>query len=333
VRAKPLAWLSFSFMPPFPLIDLHQDILSHLTHREIFAHDANLQTSFDLIQSQDIKLVCATAFPVPLSGDDFDPIVNQLIEDELIAYQQKTIIDLSWMLVKTQRDVDQVMRHGQPNGLLLHIEGLNVFPKDGFALLDRWYDIGLRSLGIVWNPRNQLGGGAKDTTEGLTALGKRVIEWCEEKQIIIDFAHMNEKTFWDATKIIHKPIYVSHGNCRALCNDPRNYTDEQLRVIANTNGVIGVMFAKTFVTGRTLPGKMDDVIFHIDHLVKIIGEDHIAFGTDLGGIVTGFVSGLECIDQLPIFFQTLRIHGYSEERLEKMCYKNAARVLKEYLPI
>lgn len=317
----------------FPIIDLHEDVLLHLTRRDFFPEGQSLQTSFEMIQKNNFKLVVSTAFPVPPNENYFDPISNSMIEQEFLAYQKKTEDDPSWSFIKTARDVDRVLSSPHQYGLLLHIEGLNVFPEDGFTTLNRWYDIGLRSLGIVWNLTNSLGGGTKDSSQGLTALGADVIAWCKEKQVVTDFAHMNEQTFWDVEKIIQKPIYISHGNCRSLCESPRNYTDAQLRAVAQTGGVVGVMFAKTFVTGRDLPGTITDVIRHVDHVVKTIGEDHIAFGTDLGGVITGFVNGLESIDKLSNFLDALSAQGYSDTMIEKLCYKNAARVLKEHLPV
>lgn len=317
----------------FPIIDLHEDLLCHLTRRDFFPPGQSHQTSFEMIQINNFKLVVSTAFPVPPNENYFDPISVDMIEQEFLAYQKKTEDDPSWTLVKTADDVDRVLSSEGLHGLLLHIEGLNVFPTDGFSTLNRWYDIGLRSMGIVWNLTNELGGGTKDPSQGLTSLGVEVIEWCKQKNIVVDFAHMNEPTFWDVAKRVEKPIYISHGNCRSLCESPRNYTDAQLRAVRDSNGVIGIMFAKTYVTGRELPGSIADVIRHIDHLIETVGEDHIALGTDLGGIITGFVTGLESIDKLSDFLDALRAHGYSESVIEKICFRNAARVLKEHLSL
>lgn len=317
----------------FPIIDLHQDLLLHLTRRDFFPEGRSLQTSFEMIQKNNVKLVVSTAFPVPPNENYFDPISNTMIEEQFLAYRKKTEDDSSWMLVKTAHDVDRILSSENQHGLLLHVEGLNAFPVDGFSTLNRWYDIGLRSMGIVWNLTNELGGGTKDPSQGLTSLGAEVIDWCRQKHVVVDFAHMNEPTFWDVAKRVEKPIYISHGNCRSLCESPRNYTDVQLRAVQDTNGVIGIMFAKTYITGRELPGVIADVIHHVDHLIETVGEDHIALGTDLGGVITGFVTGLESIDKLSSFLDALRVHGYSEGVIEKICFKNAARVLKEHLPL
>jgi membrane dipeptidase len=149
--------------------------------------------------------------------------------------------------------------------------------------------------------------------------------------MIVDFAHMNAPTFADALRVVRGPIIVSHGNAAACCPNPRNYSDEQLRSIAERGGVVGVFFAKTFVTGAQ-PAVIADVVRHIDHLRKVMGEDHIALGTDFGGIITGTVAGLDAVACLPALWDALAAHGYTDAQLEKIAYRNAARVLREILP-
>lgn len=310
-------------------IDLHQDLLSHINRRDLFPAD-QWQTNFELIAQNKFNLVCATAFPVPSGENFFDPISNRMIEDEFLQYRKKAT-EPGWTLIQTATDVDRVVAPGGPIGLLLHIEGLNVIDDDSWDRLEHWYNIGWRSLGIVWNLTNPLGGGTTDPIQGLTPLGAKLIEWCTEKRMVIDFAHMNEPTFWDCAKMGDRPIYVSHGNCRALCDHVRNYTDEQLRAIAHSGGVIGVFCAKTYVTGKDKPGTIEHLLQHIRHILKVIGDDHIAFGTDFGGIVTGFLKDLESISALPRLLEVMRRAGIKEDTIEKICYKNAKRILKQHL--
>jgi membrane dipeptidase len=115
---------------------------------------------------------------------------------------------------------------------------------------------------------------------------------------------MNEKTFWDAKKIVTRPILVSHGNARALCDSPRNYNDEQLRAIGETDGVIGLFLSKKFLTKNDTVN-IDGVIAHITHIISVAGERAIALGSDFGGIVSGFSEGLTCVSELEAFIDTL----------------------------
>ncbi len=313
----------------YPIIDLHEDLLFHMNRRDLFP-DGKWQTNPDMIRNNKLKLVVATAFPVPLNENFFDLSVNEMIEHGFDSYSD-LVKKEKWAIIQTASDVDRALKPDGSVGLLLHIEGLNVVDNQSWDQFERWYEKGWRSLGIVWNLSNPLGGGANDSAQGLTQLGVDVIQWCQNKKMVVDLAHMNEQTFWDSTKIIDKPLYVSHGNCRSLCDSPRNYSDDQLRAIAKTGGVIGIFFAKTYVTGREKPATIKDVVAHIQHARKITSDDNIALGTDLGGIIHGFPDGLGSLNSLSTLFKALLDEGWTEEMLEKLCYKNAARVLKTYL--
>jgi len=217
----------------------------------------------------------------------------------------------------------------------MHIEGLNIPPRPkiikrgvaaGWNRLQKWYDMSWRSCGLVWNLTNPLGGGTNDTSQGLTQLGKEIIQWLQERSMIIDFAHMNEKTFWDVAEIVLDPIVVSHANTRNSFLNQRNLTNDQLRKVAESGGVVGVFLAKKFVTGNE-KATVADVIDHVDHMQNIMGIDHIALGTDFGGIISGFPKGLESVDKLPALWKELKRRNYSEDDIEKIAYKNAAKVL------
>ena len=312
----------------YPIIDLHEDLLFHMNHRDLFS--GQWQTNPDMIRENKLKLVIATAFPVPSDENFFDPAVNEMIEHEFDSYND-LIKKEKWSIIQTAKDVDRALEPDGSISLLLHIEGLNVINDQSWDRLERWYAKGWRSLGIVWNLSNPLGGGANDSAHGLTQLGVDVIQWCKNKKMVVDLSHMNEQTFWDATKIIDRPLYVSHGNCRAICGSPRNYSDDQLRAIAKTDGVVGIFFAKTFVIGREKPASIKDVVAHIEHARKIVGEDNVALGTDFGGIIHGSPDGLGSLNSLSTLFEALVDEGWTEKMLEKLCFMNAARVLKTYL--
>jgi membrane dipeptidase len=116
-----------------------------------------------------------------------------------------------------------------------------------------------------------------------------------------------------------------------LCDSPRNYSDEQLRAIAESGGVIGIFFSKKFITGKGMPALISNVVSHIQHIRKIASDDCVALGTDFGGIISGFPERLSSVSELPNLFSALRDEGFTEEMIEKICHKNAERVLKAYL--
>lgn len=309
------------------IIDLHQDLLLHINDRQYYGD--HWQTDFDMLTDQQVRVCVATAFPVPPQEDWFHPTANDIIENDFVGYLKKIKEDDRFYLVQNRADLKHCMT-SNVTGIIMHIEGLNVF--NGTALdwqrLEKWYEMGWRSLGPVWTQTNELGGGTNDSTTRLSLLGAQMIEWLQSHHMIVDCAHMNRPTFWDAVRLIRHPLYISHGNCDACCSSPRNYTDKQLRAVAKSGGIAGVFCAKSYVTGKqSEKATITDVIAHIDHMKNIMGEDHIALGTDFGGIISGFVKDLDALDKLPNLWAALESHGYSWDQIEKIASKNAYRIL------
>jgi membrane dipeptidase len=313
------------------IVDLHQDLRLHVERRDLFPGD-HWQTSFEMLKKANVKLTVASGFPVPPEENFLDPVANDLIEEDFVAYNKYCKENPDWFLVTKKIDLETLFAKQNQSGLLLHVEGLNAFSGE-WDMLERWYALGWRSLGIVWNLTNSLGGGTKDFSQGLTSLGSEMLEWLQEHRMVVDFAHMNAPTFYDAVKIMKQPIVVSHGNAAALCPNPRNYTDEQLRLIAESGGVVGVFFASTYLVGKEKGiGTVVDVVNHVDYLRDIMSIDHVALGTDFGGVTTGLLSDIDAIDKIALFWSELQKRGYTENEIEKISHLNAHRVLREILP-
>lgn len=307
--------------------DLHQDLLTHIRFGERLQQSH--QTGWSDIEESVIDLLVATAFPFPANDDQYDETVPKLITEELQMYKDYVNKNSHmWQLVHTASDLSS-----EKKKLLLHIEGLNTFDgsSDSWKQLDAWRDMGVRSVGTHWNIQNQLGGGTLQPELPLADIGREVISYLEQQNMVFDLAHMGRQSFSDAAQITTRPLYVSHGNADSVCSNIRNYTDEQLRQIAQTDGVIGVFFAQTFVTGKGRAAAVSDVIAHINHIRDLIGVRHIAIGSDWGGIVTGGVEELQSVSQLQNLYTTLLESGYSEDDVVAIAHKNAERVLRSHL--
>lgn len=312
-------------------IDLHQDLRLHVERRDLFPGD-HWQTGFEMLEKANVQLTVASGFPVPPEENFLDPLANSLIEEDFIAYNTYAKEHSNWSVVTNKSELTTLLASPNQSGLLLHVEGLNVFAGE-WDMLERWYGLGWRSLGIVWNINNSLGGGTKDPSQGLTKLGTEMLNWLQEHHMVVDLAHMNAPTFYDAVKIMRQPIVISHGNVAALCPNPRNYTDEQLKLVAASGGVVGIFFASTYLIGKERgPGNVSDVVDHIDYLKKLIGIDHVALGTDFGGVTTGLLSDIDTISKIDLFWTELQKRGYTEEEIQKIAHLNAARVLNDILP-
>lgn len=173
------------------------------------------------------------------------------------------------------------------------IEGTDYLEK--IEDIDILYSLGLRSTNIVWNHENKFGGGAKAREDcGLTELGRKLVEKLIKKRIAIDLSHANEKTFWDIVQIAKKyrekgenPIvFASHSNAKAICNVPRNLSDEQILAIKALDGVIGMVSIKRFCINTNdicnpIIDYEQEYMKHFNHVKNLLGGvEHIAVATD-----------------------------------------------------
>lgn len=306
------------------IIDLHQDLMLCVSHPELYK--GATQTSCEKIKENNVKVVIASTIPFSQTGGIFDDTINDLIEKEILRYNEYCQKNPEFIIIKNKKDLYTVINTEGLFGLIIHIEGLNIFNEiTGWEMLEKWYGLGLRSIGPIRKYENPFGGEIRDADIGLTPLGEKLIKWCEAKGVIVDFAHMNAKTFLDASKVVTKPIIVSHGNSSSLCEDLRNYTDDQLKYVAKTNGIIGFFLSKNYLT-KEASATLETVKDHIRHMVSIMGPEHIGIGTDYGGIRFGSPEGMDSIDSIPRFIDSL---DFIDQDL--IGYKNALRVIKEHL--
>ncbi|MCC5777533.1 membrane dipeptidase [Nitratireductor sp. B36] len=218
---------------------------------------------------------------------------------------------------------------------VFHIEGAEAVGPD-LDLIDVLYAAGLRSLGPVWSRSNIFGHGVPfrfpstpDIGEGLSDAGKALIRKCNRLGILVDLSHLNEKGFRDVQAISDAPLVASHSNVHAICPQSRNLTDWQMRAIRETGGLAGLNFSVSFLRpdGDTNANTdLDILLRHLDAMLEALGEDGVALGSDFDGALVpraiGDVSGL------PNLIEAMRGHGYGEELVEKIAWRNWLRVLE-----
>ena len=212
---------------------------------------------------------------------------------------------------------------------VMHMEGAEAL-DDELLNLDLLYKLGLRSLGPVWSRPTKFAfgvpfkyPGSPDTGEGLTALGKTLIARCNELRILIDLSHINEKGFWDIARLSSAPLIATHSNVHAICPATRNLTDDQLLAIKDSNGLVGVNLATSFLRedgqmrGDT---SIDQVLRHMEYLINILGEDRVGLGSDFDGAL--IPEAIESAASLPKLASAMRNAGYSGELMQKLCSTN-----------
>ena len=211
----------------------------------------------------------------------------------------------------------------------LSIEGAGAFAAD-ITRIDWFIAHGLRLVSPCHSKNSGLSSSATGAKVdfGLTPLGKEFAERVYAHGALIDVSHVSDAAFADIAELArahHAPVVATHSNARAVAAQPRNLTDAQLRVIAETGGVTGINFHAQFVNG-TNESTLDDVIKQIEHLVKVAGVDHVAVGSDFdGGIRTP--EGLEDASTFPALAAALRKRGMSYDEVLRIFSLNALRVL------
>jgi len=171
-----------------------------------------------------------------------------------------------------------------------------------------------------------------DRGPGLTSIGKELVKHCNEKGILIDVSHLNQKGFYDIAKISNAPLIATHSNAHYITNHSRNLTNDQLITIKESNGIVGINFATSFLRkdGRMIPEtSLDFLTDHLEHILNFLGENNIALGSDYDGAITPKdISNISKIGNLCLH---LKNKGYSKQLIEKIFYKNWISFLEKNL--
>lgn len=195
------------------------------------------------------------------------------------------------------------------------VEGGAVIENDIGRLCELKND-GIKLLTLTWNGENLIAGGSK-TDKGLTDFGKNVIDVMNKLKIGCDLSHLNEKSFYAALERAEYPL-ATHSNSREICNHPRNLTTEQIKLLCQKGGVIGLCFYPCFLGC----GDVFEQLYRNIFLLCDKGyENNIAIGSDFDGAEMD--KKLDRIDKLPDFYRFLQSKGLKEELLSKIFYKNA----------
>jgi membrane dipeptidase len=196
------------------------------------------------------------------------------------------------LAIKAPADLAQV--GGARIGLMLALEGASPLGADPL-LVDVLADLGVRMASLTWNERNAFAAGC-GSEGGLTELGARLVDRIVDRGLVLDLAHASAQTFWDVLeREIPDVVLVSHAGCRALHDHPRNLTDDQLRALADRDGVLGLMPHPLTMGAEhsTLVGFVE----HVEHAVSAMGIGHVALGGDfLRQITRAMGQGDEVID-------------------------------------
>jgi membrane dipeptidase len=266
-----------------------------------------------------------------------------------------------FVLATTADDIERIHREGKI-AALMGIEGGHAI-EDSLRLLRDYHALGIRYMTLTHSNTNNWADSSGDFKDskiehhnGLTDFGKQVVREMNRLGMMVDISHVADKTFWDALAVSTAPMIASHSSCRALCNVPRNMTDDMIVALGKKGGVVQVNFNCGFLSeksaeaGRKIPANnipgvrgedlmieeykkkvppatLADVVAHIDHIVKIAGVDAAGIGSDFDG-VSCTPTGLEDVSKFPNLTRALLEKGYSAEDIRKIYGGNTLRVMR-----
>jgi len=187
--------------------------------------------------------------------------------------------------------------------------------------------LGVRSMTLTWSYRAHAADGAFEnvTRGGLTHFGRDLVRLMNEYGMIVDISHISDQGFWDVIDVTNAPIIGSHNACRALCEHPRNLTDDQIRAVADNGGVIGVTYVPSFMDADESKHTMERLLDHFDHIAQVGGTDCIGLGSDFDG--GGDV--VKDATVVPQITEGLLQRGWKEDDLRKMLGLNHLRVFRQ----
>ncbi|MBI4279588.1 MAG: membrane dipeptidase [Armatimonadetes bacterium] len=247
-------------------------------------------------------------------------------------------------LATRAKDIDDAKAEGRC-AIVFHFQ--NTRPFEGDTRLVRVFkDLGVRVVGLTYNERNLVGDGCTEPTDvGLSEFGRELIRELNRHGVLVDLSHVGDRTSREAIEASDAPVVFTHSNARSVCHHPRNIPDEHITLVAKKGGMVGINVFPAFVKrdGPTL----ENVLDHVDHVVRLAGVDHVGFGLDLntGGSVEMFYrlkfkpefyplppwkfpEGISRLSEWPNLTEGLLRRGYGRDDVLKILGGNFLRVVR-----
>lgn len=300
----------------------------HFDHRDP-------QTLVDLhkmTEGRQDATIMAAYLPQPKIGETFSSKVEfdvpgpteyaDLIFDKIeeIVSENKSYISIA----RTPGDLYEDKRHGRKSVMFAIENGLAL--NGQLQNLQHFAQRGIVYMTLCHNGDNDICDSARgcNTHNGLSRFGEQVVREMNRLGIMVDLSHAAEKTFYDVLEISALPVVCSHSSCRALCDHPRNLTDEQMRALAAKGGVMQITIYEGFLR-KDGEASIIDLMAHLEHAIKVMGIDHVGLGTDFDG--DGGVRGIADSSELINFTRQLLARNYSERDIQKIWGGNFLRVM------
>jgi membrane dipeptidase len=253
-------------------------------YRDCFVLDGNALASIGGVLRADqadltnvVRESGVTALKSTLGGAAGD--FATAVADIAAAEQLMEIRSDLFLKVRTHDDFDRA-RKEQKLGVIYSFESANML-EDKIERVELFRQLGVRVMQLTYNRKTPFGIGCLDgETDGLTELGRKVIAKMNELGVAVDLSHSNTRTTAEGIAASTKPPLITHAGCRAVYMHPRNKEDRELKALADKGGVVGI-YMLPYITASPKQPMLDDYMQHLEHALKICGEDHVGVGSDV----------------------------------------------------
>ncbi|MGM9917101.1 membrane dipeptidase [Anaerotignum sp.] len=321
------------------IFDGHSDIFSDVRYKREAGETQVLKNHhLERLQKGGIGGACFVIWADTFNGfdpkDEMDAIVK--------ALQAEMAETEDFVLVHNRAEVEAAEKAGK-FAILLGIEGLAGIGEN-LSKIDALYEVGARHAMLTWNEENALATGVKGNPDrGVTDLGRKAIKKIQDKKMILDVSHLNEKSFWDVIDASNGPILASHSNAKALAGAARNLTDDQLKAIRDTNGLVGLNAFNDFISDIREEQDVDHLVHHASYIADKIGVEHLGFGFDFFEFLnTDFMKsysdqddsllrGMEDCSKVPVLLEKMRKAGFTEKDLEMISGGNWLNLIQRVM--
>lgn len=266
----------------------------------------------------------------------------QTIQKQLAYFHELITEDERIILAAEPADIRRAFEQRKLAGFPV-VEGVHCLGKPGKETrqkrLDRIDELfnksGVRTFTLTHFTRNDAATSSPwigiHKNDGLSEFGNAVIEKMNEVGMIVDLAHANNQGVLDACKVSKKPVVVTHTGIKSINNHSRNISDEALKAVAESGGVVGIIFAMHYLSKDKKNPSSKIILKHIDTIVQNVGEDHAAIGSDFDGWIPRIPEDMQDAADLPVLTQGMLNMGYSPERIKKILGENFLRVWTDIL--
>lgn len=299
-----------------PLFDCHCDTISRVIAEGGSLRKNGFHTDLERLHKfapcAQVFAVCAETLDRPV--EKADAMLRRLSQE---IEENSDIV----MLCLNFHDIKKAAESGKV-AVFISIEGC-----EQISSLESAYQDGVRVLHPTWNFDNELCGAAMGSGKGLTEKGRAFVKKAQHMGFALDMSHISERGFWDTLEVCKKPVIAGHSNARAICNVPRNLTDEQFNALVDVGGGAGINLYPEFLG---LGKDINAVIAHIEHFLSLGGERSVFLGCDFDGI-DSTPTGLDGVQKLDKLYNELLNRNYPEALVRALFWDNLYDIMEKML--